>query len=56
MRKRDHRFASVADHDPGKPMWDRDKTPKKPSLYAARESRYGEALGRCWSPAGEGVG
>ena len=53
MRKRDPLFANAADHDPGKPMWGVDKTPKKPRLYARNEFRYDEALGRCWCPAGK---
>jgi len=53
MRKCAPRFADAAEHDPGKPMWGVDKTPKKPSLYAPSEFRYDEALGRCWCPAGK---
>ena len=52
MRKRDPRYADARRHDPGKPMWGYDKTPKRPRLYGPADFRHDEATGRCWCPAG----
>jgi len=52
MRKRDPRYADAERHDPGKPMWGYDKTPKKPRLYGPTDFRHDTATSRCWCPAG----